>query len=44
MKNVWILIVLAAFGCTGSLTPEQRVKRRAKAIEEGQIKRITPQS
>lgn len=32
---------MAAFGCTGSLTPEQREKAR-KAIEEGQIKRITP--
>jgi hypothetical protein len=41
MKNVWILIVLVGFGCTGSLTPEQREKAR-KAIEEGQIKRITP--
>jgi len=41
MKNVWILIVLVGFGCTGSLTPEQREKAR-KAVEEGQIKRITP--
>ena len=29
------------FSCGGSLTPEQREKAR-KAIEEGQIKRITP--
>jgi hypothetical protein len=28
-------------GCTGSLTPEQREKAK-KAIEEGQIKRVTP--
>jgi hypothetical protein len=41
MKNVWFLIVLVGFGCTGSLTPEQREKAR-KAIEEGQIKRVTP--
>lgn len=35
-----ILIVLLGFGCNGGLTPEQREKAR-KAIEEGQIKRIT---
>ena len=34
-------MAVAVFGCTGSLTPEQREKAR-KAIEEGQIKRITP--
>jgi hypothetical protein len=41
MKNIWILMVIVVFACTGSLTPEQRKKAR-KAIEEGQIKRITP--
>jgi hypothetical protein len=41
MKTLLILVVLAGFGCTGSLTPEQREKAR-KAIEEGQIKRVTP--
>jgi hypothetical protein len=41
MKNGWILIVLLGVACTGSLTPEQREKAR-KAIEEGQIKRVTP--
>ena len=41
MKKFWILLVIFGFGCTGSLTPEQREKAR-KAIEEGQIKRITP--
>jgi hypothetical protein len=37
----WILIAAILFSCGGSLTPEQREKAR-KAIEEGQIKRITP--
>jgi hypothetical protein len=41
MKNLLILVVLTGFACTGSLTPEQREKAR-KAIEEGQIKRVTP--
>lgn len=40
MKKYFILILLIS-ACTGSLTPEQREKAR-KAIEEGQIKRITP--
>lgn len=40
MKQFSIIILLLV-GCTGSLTPEQREKAR-KAIEEGQIKRVTP--
>lgn len=45
MNKDWIkyfIVVLTTFfiSCGGSLTPEQREKAR-KAIEEGQIKRIT---
>lgn len=41
MRFLIILLMVFNLGCTGSLTPEQREKAR-KAIEEGQIKRITP--
>jgi hypothetical protein len=43
MKRLALFSFLAfvAWACTGSLTPEQREKAR-KAIEEGQIKRVTP--
>ena len=37
----FLLLLVVAMACTGSLTPEQREKAR-KAIEEGRIKRITP--
>jgi hypothetical protein len=40
MKRLFYILLLT-MACTGSLTPEQREKAR-KAIEEGQIKRITP--
>jgi hypothetical protein len=41
-KPVWVFMVVTIFfSCGGSLTPEQREKAR-KAIEDGQIKRITP--
>jgi hypothetical protein len=36
-----IISIFILLSCGGSLTPEQREKAR-KAIEEGQIKRITP--
>lgn len=35
------LATLIAFSCGGTLTPEQREKAR-KAVEEGQIKKISP--
>jgi hypothetical protein len=41
MRLLIVLVVGLSLGCTGSLTPEQREKAR-KAIEEGQIKRVTP--
>src|SRR5690349_17323130 len=42
VQAFWMVVVAASFfSCGGSLTPEQREKAR-KAIEEGQIKRITP--
>jgi hypothetical protein len=41
MRILIVLVVGFSLSCTGSLTPEQREKAR-KAIEEGQIKRVTP--
>jgi hypothetical protein len=41
MRILIALLLVFNLGCTGTLTPEQREKAR-KAIEEGQIKRITP--
>jgi hypothetical protein len=41
MRLLIVLVVGFSLSCTGSLTPEQREKAK-KAIEDGQIKRVTP--